>query len=622
VYGKVLKILNYKQALGLDNFKNIDENNVEEDLNNTSAKYVNFRLIEQQMCLVKDERLMLPLHPKDDKEILSIAIGDGSKVNFQRDLERLNPKVSSTYISKNATTEQFNRMFNKISGYDIVIVSLHNMSKYPPNYGITSQVASFVNKLSKNKNYVLVDFGNPYNLVKFHNQKTVLLAFDDFKENHLKAAEAIFGVIGVNGTLPISVGTEYKATMGVTTYPISELNTAEPEVVGMSSSKLAQIDEIANNAIALGAMPGCQILVAKDGRVVYDKSFGRHTFSSPTNVCNNDLYDLASITKVAATTISIMKLYEENELSIDDKMIKYLPELAGTNKSHMTIRMVLEHKAGLKDWIPFYHETIKDQVVYDSIYSTTKTGKHTINVGNDLYMLNDYKAYMMQTIYDSELSAEGKYKYSDLGMILMKVLIERVTGRDFDDYVNSTFYKPMGLTRITFLPLNKFDKGEIIPTSIDADMRKGLLQGCVHDPAAAMLGGISGHAGLFGNAESLASLMQMLLNGGEYNNVRYLKQSTIDLFTIQQASDSRRGIGWDKPEMNRSRGNPASDYASAKCFGHSGFTGTIIWADPEYDLVYVFLSNRVYPTQANRKLISQSVRTNIQDVIYESFLHP
>jgi beta-N-acetylhexosaminidase len=299
-----------------------------------------------------------------------------------------------------------------------------------------------------------------------------------------------------------------------------------------------------------------------------------------------------------------------------------LPELKNTNKTHMSIKMVLEHKAGLKDWIPFYYETIKDQVIYDSIYTTQPDELHMVSVGNGLYILNDYKEHILQEIYDSKIGTVGNYKYSDLGMILMKELIERVTGNDFNDFVRANFYDPMGIKRLTFLPLERFELAEIVPTSLSPDMRKGLVHGTVHDPGAAMLGGVSGHAGLFGNAESLASLVQMLLNGGVYNNVRYLKKSTIESFTAQQSSDSRRGIGWDKPEMNRSKVNPASDLASAKCFGHTGFTGTMVWVDPEYDLVYVFLSNRVYPTQENRKLIRDGVRTNIMDVIYESFLLP
>lgn len=621
VYGKVLKILNYKYALGLNDFKPLNENNVEADLNSTQAQHINYKLIAQELCLVKDDNSLLPIRPLDKKKILAIAIGDGTKNYFQKELEKRDG-VTSISISKNATADQFKSLKAKMAGFDLILVSLHNMSKYPPSYGVTTNMANFVNQISGRTNIVLVNFGNPYNLKKFNNQKTVLLAYDDLPGNHLKAVQAVFGVIGVNGLLPVSIGTEYKAMMGVTTIPISELDAALPEEVGVSSSKLTKIDELAQSAVTLGATPGCQVLVAKNGRIVYNKSFGKHTFSSTSVVKNSDLYDLASITKVAATTISLMKLHEDGVISIDDKMSKHLPELIGTNKSEMTIKMVLEHKAGLKDWIPFYTETMGNQVTYDSLYSCEMTDNHCIYVGNDLYLIKDYKGHMLDEIYESELGTVGRYKYSDLGMILMKELIERVTGSDFEQYVNDVFYKPMGLTRLTFLPLNKFQVNDIVPTSLSPDMRKGLVQGMVHDPAAAMLGGVSGHAGLFGNAESLAAIMQMLLNGGEYNNVQYLKLETVKTFTAKQATDSRRGIGWDKPEMDRKRGNPASDYASAETFGHSGFTGTIVWADPKYDLVYVFLSNRVYPTQDNRKLIQMDVRTNIMNAVYESFLLP
>ena len=621
VWGKVLKILNYKHSLGLHDFTPINEYNVEEDLSNTNAKHVNYKLVEKQLCLAKNENNLIPIHPKDGKRVISLAIGTGSKTKFQTELESLGD-IKSISISKNASDVQFNALKSQLKTYDVAIVSVHKTSKYPPNYGITSQTSRFLNSIKDENNIVFVDFGNPYNLKKFQNQKSVLLAYDDFPAHHIKAAQAVYGVIGINGKLPVSVGDSYTAEMGETTTPITELSFGIPEEVGVSSARLSQVDALARKAISSGATPGCQILVAKNGRIIYDKSFGKHTYNSNQQVQNDDLYDIASITKVAATTLTIMRLVDEGQLSIDDKLADHLPELQNTNKSFMTIRMVLEHRAGLKDWIPFYSSTISDPSIYDSIYSKTQTETHSVSVGNGIYILNDYKNTIMQEIYDSPIGTVGKYKYSDLGMILMKELIENVTNSKFEQYVSSVFYEPMGLDRITFLPLNSFDKSEIIPTSLSPDMRKGLVHGTVHDPGAAMLGGVSGHAGLFSNAESLARLMQMVLNGGVYNNVRYIETSTIDDFTAKQTSSSRRGIGWDKPELNRRKVNPASDYASSKCFGHTGFTGTMVWADPQYDLVYVFLSNRVYPTQDNRKLVRDGVRTNIMDVIYESFLLP
>ena len=619
VWGKVKKILNYKHAIGLHEWNELDERNVVKELNSTKAQQVNYKLVEQEMCLVKDERSLVPINKKENIKILSIAIGKGAKTIFQKELESIG-NVTSRGISKSASTSDFTGVGKLANSYDITVISLHNTSKYPPNYGVTNQSAAFISKMGLRDDVVFVNFGNPYNLKKFKNQKTVLLAFEDQKTHQIKAAQALFGAIGVNGTLSVSIGQEYKSSMGVTTKPIIDFNRARPEEVGMSGEQLNKIDAIAQKAIRIGAAPGCQVLVAKSGNIIYNKSFGKHTFSSSNKVQNEDLYDLASITKVAATTVTLMKLHEEGLIDINDKMSFYLPELIGTNKENMVIKNVLEHKAGLKSWIPFYYATVEDRKIYDSIYSAKYSETHSVSLGNDLYILNDYKAQIMRTIYESEMKVPGKYKYSDLGMILMKELIERVTGSEFHSFVEDAFYKPMGLKRLTFLPLEKYSEKDIVPTSVSPDMRKGLVHGTVHDPAAAMLGGVSGHAGLFGNAESLATLMQMLLNGGELNNIKYLEESTIEMFTKRQCNDSRRGIGWDKPEMDRRRINPASDYASSLCFGHTGFTGTMVWVDPKYDLIYVFLSNRVYPTQENKKLIREGIRTDIMDVVYQSFL--
>ncbi len=619
VWEKVKKILNYKHAMGLHEWNELDERNVVKELNSTKAQQINYKLVEQEICLVKDERSLVPINKKENIKILSIAIGKGAKTIFQKELESIG-NVTSRGISKSASTSDFTGVGKLANSYDITVISLHNTSKYPPNYGVTNQSAAFISKMGFRDDVVFVNFGNPYNLKKFKNQKTVLLAFEDQKTHQIKAAQALFGAIGVNGTLSVSIGQEYKSSMGVTTKPIIDFNRARPEEVGMSGEQLNKIDAIAQKAIRIGAAPGCQVLVAKSGNIIYNKSFGKHTFSSSNKVQNEDLYDLASITKVAATTVTLMKLHEEGLIDINDKMSFYLPELIGTNKENMVIKNVLEHKAGLKSWIPFYYATVEDRKIYDSIYSAKYSERHSVSLGNGLYILNDYKAQIMRTIYESEMKVPGKYKYSDLGMILMKELIERVTGSEFRSFVEDAFYKPMGLKRLTFLPLEKYSEKDIVPTSVSPDMRKGLVHGTVHDPAAAMLGGVSGHAGLFGNAESLATLMQMLLNGGELNNIKYLEESTIEMFTKRQCNDSRRGIGWDKPEMDRRRINPASDYASNLCFGHTGFTGTMVWVDPKYDLIYVFLSNRVYPTQENKKLIREGIRTDIMDVVYQSFL--
>lgn len=617
VWSKVKKILAYKYDLGLDSFEKISTYNLINDLNNTKAKYIKHKLVENQLCLVKDENNLIPLNA--EQKIVSVAIGTGAKTKFQTELTQ---KVQATTIqlSKNAARSSFDQALNKLTQADIAIVSIHSTSKYPPNFGITTNTSYFVQKATQKTKVILVDFGNPYNLAKFPGQKSVLMAFEDNDVNQVKAVQALIGEIGVTGRLSVTVGSDYPVNSGVITSPTGLMNKAEPIDLGMNPNNFKEIDQIMDRAIRIGATPGGQVLVAKEGKIVYNKSFGKQTYTNGVAVENDHLYDLASITKVAATTLSIMKLVEDGVIDLDDKMAKYLPELIGSNKSYITIRMVLQHKAGLKAWIPFYYETIKDPDLYDSVYSLYPTATHNTYVGCGLYMMDSYKDHIFKQIIESDLGTRGKYKYSDLGMIMMKELIERVTQEPFNTYVQENFYYPMGLTHLTYLPLDKFDESKIVPTAMSPDMRKGIVHGFVHDPAAAMLGGVSGHAGLFGNAESLAHLMQMLLNGGEWNGMQYLRPETIQMFTKQQTSDSRRGLGWDKPEFHPRYINPASDHASRECFGHTGFTGTMVWVDPKYDLIYVFLSNRVYPDQDNKKLIREGVRTKIMDAIYESFL--
>lgn len=619
VWGKVKKILRYKRMVGLDSFQEISTANLIEDLNNSKAKHLNDLLKEKSLCLVNNGDGLIPLDRNSGKKIISIAIGNGTATEFQKELKKYT-NIEAVSISKNASEAELNRLLERIKQFDLAIVSLQETSKYPKSFGITSGTSQFAGKAAQIKPMILVDFGNPYNLAKFPRQKNVLVAYEDDPVYQVKAAQALFSIVGVSGKLPISISQYYKKGMGVRLVPVETLSETDPESVGMSKQSFLEIDRIAERAVRIGATPGAQVLVAKDGQIVYNKCFGKHTYTSKLPVQRSDLYDLASITKVAATTLCIMKLVEDGEVRLDDHMAKYIPELLNTNKSFITIRMVLEHKAGLKAWIPFYKEAISDKKTYDSVFSDHMTAMHNTYVGNSLYMLDNYRSYIFQQIYESEIQNIGQYKYSDLGMILLKELIERVVSMPMDEYVDETFYKPLGLKRMTFKPLNKFSVSEIIPTALSPDMRKGEVVGFVHDPAAAMLGGVSGHAGLFGNAESLAILMQMLLDGGMAKGKQLLRPETIELFTKRQSSNSRRGLGWDKPEFRTKYLNPASDYASLKCFGHTGFTGTVVWVDPQYQLIYVFLSNRVYPDQENKKLIREGVRTEIMDWIYKSMI--
>lgn len=615
VYGKVKKVLAYKHALQLHEQKPIEKTNLITDLNNPNAQFLKYQLAEDQICLVKDDQKLVPVSQFKNKKIISVAIGDGSKTKFQQYLE--DRGISKhIQISKNASSTEFGKILNQLLMYDYAIISLQNTSKYPPNFGVTVNSINFINESSSKTKTVLVNFGNPYNLAKIKNQKSVLLAYEDKEENELKAARALFGEISIDAKLSVTVNSEYTIKKGVEIKVNKDLQYVTPDEVGISSSKLAQIEQIVNKAIQQGATPGCQIFIAKNNKIVYNKSFGNPIYESRNLVNNDQLYDLASLTKVLSTTLATMKLVEDGHINLDDKLSKYIIPLQNTDKKNITVRDVLEHRSGLKDWIPFYLRFKKDHELFKTVFCSTTTNDHSLQICDSMFMRSDYKETMLQEIYDSKLGTYGKYVYSDLGLILLKEVIEIATKMPIDQYVYKNFYEALDIDRLRFYPLKHFGQDEIIPTEMDGDIRVGLIHGFVHDPAAAFLGGMSGHAGLFGNAESVGRILQMLNNGGVLNNIQVLKPETIRLFTKRQRSASRRGLGWDKTDFNKP--HPYSNYASSDAFGHTGFTGTMAFSDPKHDLVFVFLSNRVYPSAENRKLIQMGVRTDILDVIYKS----
>jgi CubicO group peptidase (beta-lactamase class C family) len=361
------------------------------------------------------------------------------------------------------------------------------------------------------------------------------------------------------------------------------------------------------------------VLVAQHGKVLYNKSFGTFTYdSASTKVENYHLYDLASLTKILATTLAIMKLYDDKAIGLNDKLGLYLPFLRGTAKEKISIKDVLLHQAGFPAFIPFYKKTLINGSLDSTWYSNIKTNRNTLQLADQLWIDKRYEQEIFNIIASADMKTSGEYVYSDLGFILLRKLVENVSNMSFDNFMNEHFYEPLAISNLYFNPIEKgFPVNKIAPTELDTVFRKQLVHGFVHDPAAAMLGGVSGHAGLFGNANSVAILMQMLLNQGTYGNVRVLKSSTVQLFTNKQNKKSRRGLGFDKPETIPFRPSPTGASCSPQTFGHTGFTGTCTWADPKTEIIYVFLSNRVYPFPDNNKLAQSNLRTRIQDLIYE-----
>jgi CubicO group peptidase (beta-lactamase class C family) len=426
------------------------------------------------------------------------------------------------------------------------------------------------------------------------------------------------GGLKADGRIPVHSLAAIPRNTGLETKDPIRLKYTLPEAVGMSSVVLNRIDSVVLNAIQNKAMPGCEILVARNGSVVYQKSFGTHTYARTDTVRNTDLYDIASVTKIAATALATMRLYERNKINLKNPASKYLGILKKSNKKNLTIEEMLSHNAGLKSWIPFYKETLLKNGFVPGIFSPIPNEDFSVHVADSLYMNKAYTDTVWKRIADSPVEERGKYVYSDLGPIIMKAVIDNATRSDMKDYLSKYFYKPLKLTHTAFNPLERFSKREIVPTENDTVFRKQLLRGYVHDPAAAMLGGVSGNAGLFSNSNDLAIIMQMLLNKGTYGGIQFLKPETVEYFTRTHFANNRRGLLFDKPETDPGKANPCAAGASPLTFGHQGFTGTCVWADPQYGLIYIFLSNRVHPDAGNDKLSKTNVRTALQEIIYKS----
>lgn len=617
---RVKKILNAKKWSGLDAFTPLETDSLYEKLNNPNVVSLHRQIIAHAATLITGKKDLVPYAEINTTKTATLKIGSASNQEFLKQFQKY-ADADHFEIEKNAAKTKFDEMAANLAKYDRVIVGLHNMSRFSSKkFGITDKTIAFLNALQDKTGMLLIVYGSPYSLKKLAKQKNILLLYEDTEISQLTAAQILFGGLPAKGLLPVTATDRFAFGNGIIHKNAIRLSYGLPEEVGMDSRKLEEIDRIVAEAIYNKATPGCQILVARNNKVIYSKNFGYHTYENKQRVQSEDLYDLASLTKIVGSTVSIMGLYENGEVNLSKTLADYLPSLANSNLKDLKLKDVMTHTSGLKAWIPFYKTTIVDDTLFEAYYCYEKDEIFCIPVADGLFMRADYRDSMKEIIVSTSLKNPGRYKYSDLGFYLFKEIIEEITKYPMDSYVNTQFYNPLGLRTMTYKPLLKFPVESIVPTEFDSVFRKQVIRGYVHDPGAAMLGGVSGHAGIFSNANDLAVFMQMLLNKGSYGGKRFLKAETIELFTKRQNNKSRRGLGFDKPETNPKKGNPASDNAPAVSFGHTGFTGTCTWVDPKNNLVYVFLSNRIYPTAENRKLISMNIRTRIQDVIYEALL--
>ena len=567
--------------------------------------------IEKSIVILKNKDLILPLGGLNRK-IAAISIG-GSSQDFHQKMGLFADFESHQVLSSNELADS---TINSIKLNDLCIISLHAEGLKGQENTINAEHLKVINRLPANQIKIVILFGNEAIFEKLDPTKVDVIIWA--KENHYLAqdrvAQLLFGATASEGKLTKAMG-NFKIGDGISTKLNGRLKFGLPEELGIDAERLKEIDKIALNGIANGAYPGCQVVVSVKGSIIYRKSFGEQT-KDGNKVKDTDLYDIASITKIAASTLLTMHLCDAGLLNIDKKLGDYIPEVTGNGPySQINIREMLAHQAGLTPFIKFYSKSMSNGTLLPSIYATDKKAGYELKVADGIYMRNDYVDTMYKQIINTPLGIK-KYVYSDLCFYFIQKINEKIVQQKQNDYLLSTIYMPMGLRYARYLPLNFFSKAQIAPTENDKTFRKQLIHGYVHDPGAAMLGGVAGHAGIFSNATDLASIMQLFLNKGEYAGLKFFSEKTINDFTRVQFPGNKRGAGFDRP--NASGGGTCDELASSVSFGHSGFTGTLAWADPKDDVIVVFLSNRVNPDQENWKLRDMGIRTKIQHVVYEA----
>ena len=614
----VKKILRAKYKVGLHDYKPIDTTNLIQDLNRPKDDVLYQELMQNAHTVIKNKKALLPIDDLELEQIAYVQMGDDSGIHFFNTLKKY------TNVKK-LSHQNLDDLLLDLKNFSTVVVGFHKSNESPwKPYKFSNKELVWLQEIARNNRVILTVFTKPYalnDLKSFANIDAVLMAYQNSPISQQIAAQIIFGALAAKGKLPVSISnSDYKLGHGIETEPLQRLGYALPESVGMSSAKLSKIDSVANFAIEENMTPGIQLLVARKGKIVFSKSFGHHTYEKIRTVTSTDLYDVASLTKILATLPLLMELVESGVLSLDDRLENLQQAYVNSNKAHITLREMLSHFAGLKPWIPFYKSTL-DSVTKKPIaklFRSDFSEDFPIQISDRSFLRADFNDSIHQRILDSELLENKEYRYSDLAYYIIKDIIENHYGLALDELIQQRFYKSIGANYSTYHPLNKFSKAQIIPTEEDTYFRFKTVHGYVHDMGAAMQNGIGGHAGLFSNANDVAKLMQMYLQHGFYGGKQYLSSQTVDAFNTCYycAQDNRRGLGFDKPQLKEE--GPTCGCLSMTSFGHSGFTGTFAWADPEQEIIYVFLSNRTYPDASNNRLLNENIRTEIQRLIYEA----
>ena len=645
---KCRKILEAKQKYVLPNVYPAETPGLWSRLNSPTDIALKQQLYQAAITLIKNTDSLLPLKRLDTLRIASLNFGARAVNNFQTTLERYT-QVTHFVANKKLSDEELRNLQKKLQPFNCIII-YNNLStnSAQKNFGYSPVLDTLIRQQT-GKRIILCHPGIPYGLASYASLPTdaLLLSYENHLYAQQYAAQAIFGGIAMTARLPVCVNPDYPAGTGIQT-PKTRLSYTSPEMCRLDSEKLAKIDSICQLAVQAHATPGCQVLIAKDGNIFYNKAFGHHTYKQTTPNKTSDIYDLASVTKITATLPAIIKLYDSRKINLAAPLSDYYPPLKETDKKDITVQEVLCHNAGLKTFLPLFTDAIDPKSLPGPLFTSKRTAHNTTRLKDRLYVNLNYRfkdstvsnspkpgykymepgLYMFPAYQDtirscilhSPLNPKKEYAYSDLGFILLKFAVEHVTEKSLDQYCQEEFYRKLGMHHTDFLAHKRLNKNNLVPSCVDKLYRKTELKGYVHDPVAALLGGIAGHAGLFSTAEDLAKMMQLYLNGGTYGGEYYFSPETMATFSCKNNlfPKNRRGLGFDKPEPDQTKINPVSKCLPLTSFGHTGFTGIMAWCDPDNKLLYLFLSNRTYPDEFNTKLSEMNIRTQIQDIIYQA----
>ena len=573
---------------------------------------------EKSLTVVENKNILPLVKASSRIAVVSIGVNAG---HFNAMADRFHPVDYFHFYSFEEAAE---RMKNKLAGYETVITTIHPKSVLAAsNFSSPGKLENWIAAVPEEISHVGVLFGNPM-LLKNTDVSTAfdacILAYENQRFAQEEAAQLVFGAIGSRAKLPFTVSEMLKSGSGILLEDAKRLKFSQPEELGILPADLDKIDALVKKGLDAGAYPGCQVLVAVEGKIIYSKNFGTVTYEDSTPVNSQHVYDIASVSKIVGSTAALMRLQTQNKFTLDHYLKDYIPEIVGSSPvGNIYIKNMMAHQAGFTPWIAFYKATVSKGVLNKSIYSEERKEGFDVPVASNLWIRSDYEKTIYKTILNTPLNRNPKYEYSDLGYYFAKKIIEKESGFALDQFMYREYYDPMGLRNIRYLPLLHFPKERIVPTELDTAFRGRLIHGFVHDPGAAMLGGVGGHAGIFSNATDLAAMMQLFLNKGVYANQRYISADIVKLYTSMQFKGNRRGAGFDRPTNSRKDG-PTCSLVSLESFGHSGFTGTFTWADPVYGINYVFLSNRVYPDASNKKIQEMHTRTDIQKAIYEAVI--